>query len=551
MSTRLRTERTRRPTRHSGPQSPPLSTRSAWLHLAVLWTFAVAQPLFELFAESPEFLIARGNAWPDILVVSLALVLLPPTLMVGAELAVSRRHDVRRYVHLGFLALLTATLALQMFKELVDPSNKLLPLFALAAGVALAAAYERGPLVPTVLTVLSPAPLVVLVWFLAISPVSGLAFPKGSDVKAGRLSNPVPVVLTIFDELSLASLIRDGRIDGERYPAFATLADGATWYPNATTVADNTTRAVPAILTGHLADDDALPVESDHPGSIFDRLAGNYRLHVYEPVTHLCPTDLCPRSREEWPERSRALVRSIGSIMKSRLAPGDSADFLGLPSETLESRPEEMRDYVSELQPGRTLNVLHVELPHTPYQYAPDGRRYTRAVTLPGLTGEHWGPDAKLVADGRRHYLLQLRFTDRLLGELLAKLRASGLYDEALLVVTADHGVSFQRNASRRDVTEANVGEIGGVPLFVKAPGQERRRIDPTPARTIDILPTIGDYLDVDWNLPGRSVRTPWSSEMVVVSAQFGPRVKVPLAEFVRLRNRAAKELEIAAAELD
>ena len=69
---------------------------------------------------------------------------------------------------------------------------------------------------------------------------------------------------------------------------------------------------------------------------------------------------------------------------------------------------------------------------------------------------------------------MQLRFTDRLLGELLRRLRTIGLYDQALLVVAADHGVSFRPDGPRRNVTPANVGEIGGVPLFVKAPGKGR-----------------------------------------------------------------------------
>ena len=33
----------------------------AWLHLAVLWSLAFAQPLFDILADSPEFFVARGN----------------------------------------------------------------------------------------------------------------------------------------------------------------------------------------------------------------------------------------------------------------------------------------------------------------------------------------------------------------------------------------------------------------------------------------------------------------------------------------------------------
>ena len=38
-------------------------------------------------------------------------------------------------------------------------------------------AYDRGRLLPTVLSVLSPVPVLLLVWFLGFSPASELAWP--------------------------------------------------------------------------------------------------------------------------------------------------------------------------------------------------------------------------------------------------------------------------------------------------------------------------------------------------------------------------------------
>ena len=374
---------------------------SAWLHLAVLWTFAFAQPLFQLFADSPEFLIVRGNSWPDVLITSLALVLLPPTAMVMVEAVASRwRPPLGRLTHLAFVALLTTALAIQVGKDLLGPGS-LIPLLALGVGVGTAVLDDRGPVLPSVLTVLSPAPVIVLVWFLGISPVSELAW-HGQDHSAGTrapVATPVPVVLVIFDELSGASLMRGHAINSGRYPSFAGLARRATWYPNATTVEDNTVRAVPAILTGRYVRSDALPIASDQPPSIFDHLAGQYRFHVHEPVTHLCTDDLCPRSRSDWPQRAEKLVRSMGSIMRRRLLTEQPSEFLGFPSDPVDNRPEDIREYASGIKPGRTLNLIHMVLPHSPYWYDPSGRRYTTEDTLPGLTHEHWGSDAQQVAD--------------------------------------------------------------------------------------------------------------------------------------------------------
>ena len=71
---------------------------------------------------------------------------------------------------------------------------------------------------------------------------------------------------------------------------------------------------------------------------------------------------------------------------------------------------------------------------------------------------------------------------DHQIGLLLARLRRTGLFDQALLVVTADHGYAFEVGVKdRRLVTDRNVDEIAPVPMFVKAPGQTDGRDEPEP----------------------------------------------------------------------
>src|SRR5215211_5294153 len=58
-------------------------------------------------------------------------------------------------------------------------------------------------------------------------------------------------ILLIFDEFTSDSLLdRHGRIDPVRYPNFAALAADGTWFRNAFSVYDSTTKAVPLILDG-------------------------------------------------------------------------------------------------------------------------------------------------------------------------------------------------------------------------------------------------------------------------------------------------------------
>ena len=51
----------------------------AHTNLLVLWSFAFAKPLFDILADSPEFFVARENTAGDIVVLTLAVTLLPPT----------------------------------------------------------------------------------------------------------------------------------------------------------------------------------------------------------------------------------------------------------------------------------------------------------------------------------------------------------------------------------------------------------------------------------------------------------------------------------------
>ena len=60
----------------------------AYLGIAVLWTFAVAQPLFDLLKDNPEFFAARGSSGFDVISWSVLLVVLPPALLLAIELLI-------------------------------------------------------------------------------------------------------------------------------------------------------------------------------------------------------------------------------------------------------------------------------------------------------------------------------------------------------------------------------------------------------------------------------------------------------------------------------
>jgi hypothetical protein len=156
-----------------------------------------------------------------------------------------------------------------------------------------------------------------------------------------------------------------------------------------------------------------------------------------------------------------------------------------------------------------TLYWAHILLPHTPWLYFPDGRaRAVARTNAPGRKGELWFNGQLAVQAWQRH-LLQVGYTDKLLGKFIARLHKVGLWDKALVIVLPDHGISFRGGDLRRRPTRTNLAELGFIPLFVKYPGQQQGRVvDSRHVSTLDVLPTIADVLGIKipWHVNGISV---------------------------------------------
>lgn len=553
------------------------------MHLGVLFAFACAQPLFDLLGRTPEFFATRGSGAGEVIVLGLALVLVPPALLVGIELIgglIGRR--VRRALHLAFVSALVALVALQALKGIVEGGGLALVVVALILGAAGALAYARVRGVRSFLTVLAPAPAVFLVVFLLLSPVSRITLGGQSDARADPVAARAPVVMVVFDELPLVSLLDSrGRIDARRLPSFAALARDATWFPNATTLSDQTTKAVPAILSGRRpraggsrsSVSGALPIAVDYPNNLFTMLGDRYRHNVSEEVTTLCPGDLCTDARGGAPvARARSLASDLGLVylqvvlpeaLTERLPPvsdtwgdfggaggdpggrgGERAAKAEVDAATKGDRAERFDEFLGGVEVGAepSLDFKHSMLPHAPWEYLPSGHRYRTGATepVPGLvppSGTQPFRDDFLVEQAYQRHLLQVGYADGLLGRLLARLRDRGVYDRAAIVVVADHGVSFRRGLDRRGPVERNAEDIASVPFLIKAPGQREGKADDAYVRTHEVLPTLADVL---------GVRLPWRAD-----GRSGFSAAVGRRSSVEVLRRTGKPIVLAAREFE
>jgi hypothetical protein len=308
----------------------------------------------------------------------------------------------------------------------------------------------------------------------------------GSDASAKKPSRPHAVLL-VLDEFPADTLLgRGGRIDAGRYPNFAALAGDSTWFRNAHTAYDSTTKAVPLIIDGIRPHKGTSPIVRDHPHSIFTALGSRgYRIETFEEATALCPRRYCPAERRKRP----AIIPNLKG-----------------------GRAERFGKFIRSIRPSRrpTFWMKHALLPHGPWVYMPSGHhsRPEGPELLPGMQTVPGFYDEYLTRHNEQRYLLQLGFVDRLIGRLVARLKSQGMYDDTLIVVTADHGFAFQVGVeTRRSVRPSNVEELAPVPLFVKRPRQKAGRVADAYAQTLDIAPTIADALNVPlgYRADGRS----------------------------------------------
>ena len=466
--------------------------------LTALWGFAFVQPVLDVFGRSPEQFVFRRADATTVVVFALALTIVPiAALWVIEQLGAVAHRVVGQVLHVAFVALLLGVIALRILKRGVGLTGPVLAVLAVALSAGATYLFVRFVVVRQWARYASLATVAFLLLFLFASPVNDILRGDAVTASGSTVGDPARVVMLVLDELPLASLVdEDGSIDASLYPNIAELAAASSWFRNATAVSPSTWHAVPSIATGMYPTEGA-PVARDHPDSIFTMLGGSYEMDVTESITRLCPTSVCEPADVDRTQSLRRLGGDVRRVVRSQLAlhESDADPVAGLVenpegggggiADLGRDQPERFSGFLSGIRADEppTLHYLHLLLPararggtcrrgcstRLPRQRPGQGRR---RVDRPGLAAR---------SSARQRHLLQLRYVDRLVGDLLDRLRATDTFDDTLLVVTADHGIAFQpglpvRGLETDGYVEAIHPDVMWVPMFVKAPGQARGR---------------------------------------------------------------------------
>ena len=152
----------------------------------------------------------------------------------------------------------------------------------------------------------------------------------------------------------------------------------------------------------------------------------------------------------------------------------------------------------------RNFLMVHLFDPHL--NYDPPAEYATRFVgqrTDPPLPltmdacldlkqGENLPPTDADIAYVRGIYDAEVAYTDDQIGRLIDELKTQGLYDQATIIITADHGEEFwEHNGFEHGHTQYD--ELVHVPLIVKPPADTpiTQHDVATQVRTLDIMPTL------------------------------------------------------------
>ena len=488
-----------------------------------LTAVAIAQPIFAVLSNSREFFAARGTTAEVAVVAVVVICFGVPVALTAVESAarmINRR--VAAGLYAGMVAALSAAAVMPWLRQaelLSYPSDAVV---SGAVGALVALAEYRAHMVRQFLIWLGFAAVAVPVVFLGSPGVRESLWPSTPAVSVEALERTPPIVFVIFDELPLNSLLApDGRIDAVRYPNIGALSRDAFWFRNASTVASNTSHAVPAILSGRYPTDvNDVPTLQYYPVNLFTTLAAHYDISAWLRFQKLCPPRACRNNSAAAPDTVKTLLSDLGIVWLHIVAPQPLVDELPSVTEDwagfgradattadAEGRDGLFAQFVSSID-GRPahLHFIHSMLPHMAFEYVPSGRRYRRPdyESLIYRRSRLFAASSAAYADTlHQRHLAQVGFVDRLVGDVIVRLRNIGAYDKALIVITADHGASYREGRSRREPEEGrNLSDILRVPLLIKLPGQPGGEIVDRTVETVDILPTI---LDAVGATPSRS----------------------------------------------
>lgn len=334
------------------------------------------------------------------------------------------------------------------------------------------------------------AVLAVIITLMFVWRCVQSGFPHETSRSENQTLNQTlhPILFLVFDELSLQRIMKDGEINRELFPNFASLASDSMWFQNAMTNHFETAEALPTILTGRITPAAGTP-------NIFDLLGTQYRINVMETDMGF-ESDVC-RDRK-WKGECRSAgtfvakdpmycFKFIRDVAYGYFLEGGLEKHVLFTPQYHMTLKEELEFVLRNINANQNAQFIywHISIPHSPFIFANDGRLVDEAPTYFPIPGT---PLRVNFDQTVAKYVEQVRFSDLVLGKILSRLKSQGLYENTVIFMMSDHGLRVWNDLYN------HVDETARVPVFLHAPGitPSRSTID---FQLMDVVPTLLDVI--------------------------------------------------------
>jgi arylsulfatase A-like enzyme len=354
---------------------------------------------------------------------------------------------------------------------------------------------------------LAATPLASRVW-----PVTGVSVAAPLSAQ-GAARAPRHIVLISVDTLRADAVSAYGGGSGRRTPAIDALAADGVRFEHAYAPAPWTLPSLASLVTGVAPSvHHAVGFDARLDGSattLAERLSG--RGYYTSAILHndlLSPMRNLGQGFDGYEDLAAPWFgESLGASLLQRFAP---SRFPPKEWPSTADHTQLVIDWLDRHQSRDFFLWVHYLDPHAPY--APP-REYLDGEPAPGMSAAFEGQKQTMegwvvtTSDERRWvrslYDAEARYVDANVGRIVAALKQRSLYDDALVILTADHGEEFWEHGSLGH-GQSMYQELLQVPLIVKLPASRRRAVETkvvaTPVSTVSVTPTVLDVAGVPYS---------------------------------------------------
>lgn len=485
-----------------------------------VWALVIVVPLRSLMIDDPTYLIAHQRSEWSVLGLS-GLILIIVFLLTLVTLRLATLLPLNdRLAQITTLSLLLAVPSSSIVARVEIRNTVVLWVAVSVIAVACAAAIEKIKFVTNLFrTALAVLVFVLIVSSLIDSKASSTELEVGVWTKA---SPELPdVLVVILDEVSWLDLAPDLRVVDQQFLAISELQKVATTYTEAYSTYPFTDIALPSIwnaVTDVSSLNKAEIDEMKFRTGIFGQLAERYAL---SPISFL-PEVKGQHAKSVSANNSFAtFVKDAWALFGRKLLPEYLArqfpdvntrwvDFFAVG----DSGSDETESYLSRTREESkpSFREIHLFEAHHPWTLDNVGRLMS-GKRVP-LDEEVYVPfwcrfgfitctEAHTELSYRLH-LNGIRQADKILGSVFETLREEKRFDDTLIILTSDHGISIDVGIDgRRPPSVAQKTRLASVPLIVKYPGQESAVFSGGLRSIAQIMPTIAKAVGLEAELNG------------------------------------------------